>query len=128
MTFTFWLQFVLVCCIGAMSPGPSLALILRNSIRFSRTAGILSAIGHGFGIEHFYVTSNCMEVECDYSPIMYHSIKVFEGQIKNVTDKDVNMLVRIYGEDGFGGMTPKWIPRTCDIQCLEVDCGNSRMC
>jgi len=50
MTFTFWLQFVLVCCIGAMSPGPSLALILRNSIRFSRTAGILSAIGHGFGI------------------------------------------------------------------------------
>ena len=46
MSFTFWLQFVLVCVIGAMSPGPSVALIIRNSVRFSRAAGILSAIGH----------------------------------------------------------------------------------
>jgi hypothetical protein len=38
------------------------------------------------------------------------------------------MLERIYGADGFGGMKPKWIPRTCDVQCLEVDCGNSRLC
>ena len=50
MSLTFWLQFVLVCVIGAMSPGPSVALIIRNSVRFSRKAGILSAIGHAFGI------------------------------------------------------------------------------
>ena len=59
---------------------------------------------------------------------MFGSIDVFEGLEKNVTDKDIKMLIRIYGEDGFGYPTPKWIPRTCDIQCLEVDCGNSRMC
>ena len=50
MSLTFWLQFVLVCVIGAMSPGPSVALIIKNSVTFSRTAGILSAIGHALGI------------------------------------------------------------------------------
>ena len=50
MTFIFWLQFVAVCIVGAMSPGPSLALIIRNSVKFNRIAGILSAIGHGIGI------------------------------------------------------------------------------
>ena len=50
MSLPFWLQFVLVCVIGAMSPGPSVALIIRNSVTFSRKAGILSAIGHALGI------------------------------------------------------------------------------
>lgn len=89
---------------------------------------ILHELGHGFGIEHYYVTSDCREVECDYSPIMYHSIDVFEGEVKNVTQKDLDMMIRIYGEDGFGHPAPKWIPRQCDMQCLEIDCGNSRMC
>ena len=89
---------------------------------------VLHEFGHGLGLEHYYVTSNCIEEECDYSPIMFHAIDVFEGEVKNVTDKDISMLERIYGSDGFGGMKPKWIPRTCDVECLEVDCGNSRMC
>ena len=89
---------------------------------------MLHELGHGLGLEHYYVTSNCIEEECDYSPIMYGSIDVFEGEVKSVTDKDISMLERIYGADGFGGMKPKWIPRTCDIYCLEVDCGNSRLC
>ena len=33
MTFIFWLQFATVCIAGAMSPGPSLALIIRNSTK-----------------------------------------------------------------------------------------------
>ena len=69
-----------------------------------------------------------MEVECDYSPIMYSSIDVFEGEVKEITDLDLKMMIRIYGEDGFDPQKPKWIPRQCDIQCLEMDCGNSRMC
>ena len=89
---------------------------------------VLHEFGHGLGLEHYYVTSDCRTEECDYSPIMYHAIDVFEGEVKNVTDKDISMLERIYGADGFGGMKPKWIPRTCDVQCLEVDCGNSRLC
>jgi len=50
MTLIFWLQFVAVCIAGAMSPGPSLALIIRNSTKFNRLGGIMSAIGHGLGM------------------------------------------------------------------------------
>ena len=50
MTLIFWLQFVAVCVAGAMSPGPSLALIIRNSTKYNRLGGIMSAIGHGLGM------------------------------------------------------------------------------
>jgi len=50
MTFFLWSQFAIVCLLGAMSPGPSLALIIRNSINFNRTSGIMASIAHGLGI------------------------------------------------------------------------------
>ena len=50
MTLIFWLQFLAVCIAGAMSPGPSLALIIRNSTKYNRLGGIMSAIGHGLGM------------------------------------------------------------------------------
>ena len=50
MSFFVWSQFALVCIIGAMSPGPSLALVIRNNITFNRLAGIMTSIGHGLGI------------------------------------------------------------------------------
>jgi len=50
MTFFLWSQFAIVCLLGAMSPGPSLALIIRNSINFNRSSGIIASIAHGLGI------------------------------------------------------------------------------
>ena len=50
MTFFIWFQFALVCLIGAMSPGPSLAVVIRNNLNFNRLAGILTSLGHGLGI------------------------------------------------------------------------------
>jgi len=50
MTLWIWLQFVLVCSVGAMSPGPSLAVVIHNNINYNRLAGILTSIGHGLGI------------------------------------------------------------------------------
>ena len=50
MTFFLWSQFAIVCLLGAMSPGPSLALIIRNSINFNRMSGIIAALAHGLGI------------------------------------------------------------------------------
>ena len=50
MSFFVWIQFATVCVIGAMSPGPSLAVVIRNNINFNRVAGILTSIGHGLGI------------------------------------------------------------------------------
>ena len=50
MSLLIWFQFALVCTIGAMSPGPSLAVVIRNNINYNRLAGIITSIGHGLGI------------------------------------------------------------------------------
>ena len=39
-----------VCAMGAISPGPSLAVVLRNTISGGRTQGIMTGIGHGIGL------------------------------------------------------------------------------
>ena len=50
MSLFVWFQFALVCTIGAMSPGPSLAVVIRNNINYNKLAGIMTSIGHGLGI------------------------------------------------------------------------------
>ena len=50
MSNWFWAQFATICIVGAMSPGPSMALIIRNSIKYGRVSGILSSVGHAIGI------------------------------------------------------------------------------
>ena len=50
MSNWFWVQFATICIVGAMSPGPSMALIIRNSIKYGRISGVLSSVGHAIGI------------------------------------------------------------------------------
>ena len=50
MILTEWSKLALICILGAMSPGPSLAVILRISISGGRKQGLLAGIGHGLGI------------------------------------------------------------------------------
>ena len=50
MNNLFWVQFAAICIVGAMSPGPSMALIIRNSIKYGRLSGILFSLGHAIGI------------------------------------------------------------------------------
>lgn len=50
MSLTAWLSLVIVCALGAMSPGPSLAVVVRNTIRSGRSAGVTTAIAHGLGV------------------------------------------------------------------------------
>ena len=42
-----WMSFT--CAMGAISPGPSLVVVLRNTISGGRTRGVMTAIGHGIG-------------------------------------------------------------------------------
>jgi len=39
-----------VCAMGAVSPGPSLAVVIRNTISGGRFQGVMTGIGHGIGI------------------------------------------------------------------------------
>ena len=45
-----WLKLVFICLLGASSPGPSLALVANNAIVKGRFYGIVTSLGHGFGI------------------------------------------------------------------------------
>ena len=49
MDFTALLGVSFVCAMGAMSPGPSLAVVLRNTISGGRTQGVMTGVGHGIG-------------------------------------------------------------------------------
>ena len=50
MTLITFGQVFTVCLLGAMSPGPSMAVVIHNAIFKGRYNGILTSIGHGIGI------------------------------------------------------------------------------
>tara|TARA_B100002003_G_scaffold24131_1_gene19905 strand:+ start:485 stop:1114 length:630 start_codon:yes stop_codon:yes gene_type:complete len=49
MPIEAWLALAGAFILGAMSPGPSLATVLRNSVVAGRRNGVLTGLGHGFG-------------------------------------------------------------------------------
>ena len=49
MTPEAWIALATVFCLGAMSPGPSLAVVLRNTLAGGRTQGVMTGVGHGIG-------------------------------------------------------------------------------
>ena len=50
MDSSSWFQIVIICVLGAMSPGPSLAAVVSNTLARGRMYGIATGLGHGFGI------------------------------------------------------------------------------
>ena len=49
MPIEAWLALAGAFILGAMSPGPSMATVLRNSVVAGRRNGVLTGLGHGFG-------------------------------------------------------------------------------
>ena len=50
MDFNSLIGLSLICAAGAVSPGPSLAVVVRNTISGGKTQGVLTGIGHGIGL------------------------------------------------------------------------------
>ena len=50
MSLLIFLKIFAVCLLGAMSPGPSMVVVINNAIFKNRLNGILTSIGHGIGI------------------------------------------------------------------------------
>lgn len=50
MSLTAWITIVGICCLGAMSPGPSLAVVLKHTLAGGRQKGYTAAITHGLGV------------------------------------------------------------------------------
>jgi len=45
-----WLSVAAICLTGAASPGPSLAVVVKNTIAGGPRQGALTGIGHGLGV------------------------------------------------------------------------------
>ena len=50
MTLELWLLLTMTLLAGAMSPGPSVALVLRTAITHGRSSALSVALAHGVGI------------------------------------------------------------------------------
>lgn len=50
MSLTVWLSLVLVCMLGAMSPGPSLVVMAKHSLAGGRLHGIVASWAHALGV------------------------------------------------------------------------------
>ena len=50
MSEIIFLKIFIVCLLGAISPGPSMVVVINNAIFKNRFHGVLTAIGHGIGI------------------------------------------------------------------------------
>lgn len=50
MGFAEWLSLFAISLVGAMSPGPSLAVVVKNTLGNGRLSGILTSWAHAFGI------------------------------------------------------------------------------
>ena len=50
MQLESWIQIATICLLGAMSPGPSLAIVATNTITKGRMYGVFTSLGHGVGI------------------------------------------------------------------------------
>ncbi|MCF7520202.1 LysE family translocator [Pseudoalteromonas sp. L21] len=57
MTLPLWLSLVAVCIMGAMSPGPSLAVVLKHSLHGGMKNGMLAALSHGIGVGFYACAS-----------------------------------------------------------------------
>ena len=66
--------------------------------------------GHALGLEHFYCTDD--RDDCSDDSIMYPHLDIFQNNTKTITERDINMLIRMYGNDGFGFPHPD-IPEYC---------------
>ena len=76
MLLSSWLSVAGICALGAMSPGPSLAVVMNNTVNHGRKAGILTALGHGLGVTLYAAaTALGLAVVIAQSPLIFDAIR-----------------------------------------------------
>ena len=76
MTIILFLKIFTVCLLGAMSPGPSMVVVINNAIFKNRFNGILTALGHGFGIGVY-----ALFAVLGIGLIIHNNIFIFNGSL-----------------------------------------------
>lgn len=75
MTLTEWGSLFLVCLLGAMTPGPSLAMVMKHSLSAGYKNGLATAWAHAGGIGLYaLITIAGLAVLLHRSPLVFHVI------------------------------------------------------
>ncbi len=76
MELTAWLSLASICILGAMTPGPSLAVVLKHTISGGRINGMIASIAHGLGVSLYAaLTVLGMAVIIQETPWLFNIIK-----------------------------------------------------
>ncbi|WP_163934232.1 LysE family translocator [Paraferrimonas sp. SM1919] len=80
MTFLDWLPLAVVCLLGAMSPGPSLALVARHTLASGRLHGVVCSWAHALGIGVYALMSVLgLHVLMQQYPLIFQVISALGG-------------------------------------------------
>ncbi|CAH0526198.1 LysE family translocator [Vibrio hippocampi] len=77
MTLTIWLSLFTICLLGAMSPGPSLAIVAKHALAGGRVNGLATAWAHALGIGIYaIITLVGLAVVLQQSPLLFKTISL----------------------------------------------------
>ncbi|OLQ78366.1 lysine transporter LysE [Photobacterium proteolyticum] len=75
MTFSIWLSLLMICMLGAMSPGPSLAVVAKHSLAGGRLHGVVTSWSHALGVGVYaLLTLLGLAVVLKQSPMLFSVI------------------------------------------------------
>ena len=107
MTFLLFVQIAFVCLLGAMSPGPSMMVVINNAIFKNKFNGILTALGHGIGISIYALFAIIgVGIIIEINTIIFNAIKVlsivflFYLGIQSILKKNKLEFDKNYIKDG----------------------------
>ena len=103
MSFFLFIKIFLICLFGAISPGPSMLLVINNALK-SKLNGFMSAIGHGLAIGLYALFS---VIGLELLTHNYYNIFIilkilsiiflfYIGMISITKNKKENLLVKDY--------------------------------
>lgn len=76
MELHLWLSFVVICLLGALSPGPSLALVIKNTVNGGVAKGYATSISHGLGVALYAaITATGVAVIIVNTPMLFTLIQ-----------------------------------------------------
>lgn len=76
IAYSNFIAVAIVSLLAAISPGPDFFIVLRNSLSYSRKAGLLTALGVSLALLiHLFYTLVGIAVVIAESPILYHLVK-----------------------------------------------------
>ena len=111
MLLNEWASLVLICVLGAFSPGPSLMVILSLTTSNGRKAGYIASIGHGTGIFIYALLSATgLAMVVNSNPEVFVSVQILGAIflfylgfriIRSSLSKDLDNSLQLVAENFF---------------------------